>query len=429
MCGGNDALDARAVTAALTHIVKEKALPSKDMGIRDENIEEDDVIEELEALREPPRKPPNSVAYSAFRLGQEAYDLHYPKPELLSMLDTIVTFFEKAVKHIPRTKILETLQLTVEPYLEDSPLLDCPEGVDKSHARDLIKRLTSYYGLALRSNTDVEDMKKAVMATFHNVSSTDAEPHHELCASGARSWCRHHAAEAEGKPQPPHTYNLPNKVAEALRPVYQRLSDPQLQARCTSTEFLAFRRADSPFTAMALTAPSSSSAPSKRTKPPRRLMMEKKAAIIKQVQSARSQTEVGREFGISKQTVLDFIKNKAKILEVAAKSTGAKKKNASHGVYLQLEEALLVRMVLCSDSGKSYAVNLRSAVGMLAESWKAVTQETLRNCFRHAGFTLDAETAVSPQVDSVCDELPSADVAFDDLRAACRLVNSSRDNL
>ncbi|KAH7984209.1 hypothetical protein HPB52_018115 [Rhipicephalus sanguineus] len=56
--------------SCLTHIVKEKALPSKDMGIRDENIEEaavsipEDVIEELEALREPPRKPPNSVAYS-----------------------------------------------------------------------------------------------------------------------------------------------------------------------------------------------------------------------------------------------------------------------------------------------------------------------------------------------------------------------------
>ncbi|KAH7951161.1 hypothetical protein HPB52_005884 [Rhipicephalus sanguineus] len=137
MCGGTDALDARAVIAALTHIVKEKALPSEDMGIRDENIEEaavaipEDVIEELEALRELPRKPPNS---------QEAYDLHYPKPELLSMLDTIVTFFEKVVKYLPRTKILEALQLTVEPYLEDSPLLDCPEGVDKSHARDLNNR-------------------------------------------------------------------------------------------------------------------------------------------------------------------------------------------------------------------------------------------------------------------------------------------------
>ncbi|KAH7957289.1 hypothetical protein HPB52_017113 [Rhipicephalus sanguineus] len=80
----------------------------------------------------------------------------------------------------------------------------------------------------------------------------------------------------------------------------------------------AFRRADSPFTAMAPTAPLSSSVPSKRTKPPRRLTMEKKAAIIKQVQSGRSQTEA----------------------------------------------------------------------------------------------------AVSPQVDSVCDELPSVDVAFDDLRAA-----------
>ncbi|KAH7968752.1 hypothetical protein HPB52_011014 [Rhipicephalus sanguineus] len=65
---------------------------------------------------------------------------------------------------------------------------------------------------------------------------------------------------------------------------------------------------------MAPTAPSSSSAPSKRTK----LTMEKKAAIIEQVQSGRSQTE----------------------------------------------------------------------------------------------------TAVSPQVDSVCDEQPSADVAFDDLHAA-----------
>ncbi|KAH7981939.1 hypothetical protein HPB52_001916 [Rhipicephalus sanguineus] len=150
------------------------------MGIRDENIEEavvpipEDVIEELEALREPPPKPPNSVAYSdlvyvggyiaklitdvgcetcamlvttnktssPYHLlrQQEAYDLHYPKPELLSMLDTFVTFFEKAVKYLPRTKILETLQLTVEPYLKDSPLLDGPEaGKDPSKEERLLQ--------------------------------------------------------------------------------------------------------------------------------------------------------------------------------------------------------------------------------------------------------------------------------------------------
>ncbi|XP_037285225.1 tigger transposable element-derived protein 4 [Rhipicephalus microplus] len=48
------------------------------------------------------------------------------------------------------------------------------------------------------------------------------------------------------------------------------------------------------------------------------------------------------EFGISKQTVSDFIKNKVKILKVAAKSTGDAKKNASQGVYPKLEESLVV---------------------------------------------------------------------------------------
>ncbi|KAH7961269.1 hypothetical protein HPB52_006399 [Rhipicephalus sanguineus] len=137
------------------------------------------------------------------------------------------------------------LVLRTEPFVS-AALLHPPQQPSHHVARpnlppqhfppDLIKRLTSYYGLALRSNTDVEDMKKAVMATFHNVSSTDAEPHQELCPSGARSWCRHRAAEAEGKPQLPHTYNLPNKVVEALRPVYQHLSDPQLQARCSGNK-------------------------------------------------------------------------------------------------------------------------------------------------------------------------------------------------
>ncbi|KAH8038778.1 hypothetical protein HPB51_003262 [Rhipicephalus microplus] len=55
-----------------------------------------------------------------------------------------------------------------------------------------------------------------------------------------------------------------------------------------STEFLAvsccaFRSADLPFTAMALTASSYSSAPLKHTNPPCRLTMEKKAAIIEEV--------------------------------------------------------------------------------------------------------------------------------------------------
>lgn len=70
------------------------------------------------------------------------------------------------------------------------------------------------------------------MATFNHVTSTDEEPHHELCPPGPLSWCKHRSAEAEGEPQPAHKYRLSRHVAEALLPVYQRLSDPQLLARC-----------------------------------------------------------------------------------------------------------------------------------------------------------------------------------------------------
>lgn len=74
------------------------------------------------------------------------------------------------------------------------------------------------------------------MATLYHISSTDAEPHHQLCPPGALSWCRHRSAEAEGKSPPPPKYNLPSMVIEALRPIYQRLSDPQLLARCSGNK-------------------------------------------------------------------------------------------------------------------------------------------------------------------------------------------------
>ncbi|KAH6938113.1 hypothetical protein HPB50_007032 [Hyalomma asiaticum] len=69
--------------------------------------------------------------------------------------------------------------------------------------------------------------------------------------------------------------------------------------------------------------------------------MEKNAAIIKQVQSGRLQAEMGKEFGVSKQTVSDFLKSNTKVLEVATKSSGAGK-NTSRGFYPKLEEALLM---------------------------------------------------------------------------------------
>ncbi|XP_037505778.1 tigger transposable element-derived protein 4-like [Rhipicephalus sanguineus] len=139
----------------------------------------------------------------------------------------------------------------------------------------------------------------------------------------------------------------------------------------------------------------------------------KKAWVTQQLFEAYVR-KLDRRFEQQNRRVLLFVDNcavhghikdlKAVQIEFLPPNTTAILQPMDQGVIRNLKHhyksRVLSRMVLCYDSGKSYAVDLRSAVGMLAESWKAVTQETLRNCFRHAGFTLDAETAVSPQVDS-----------------------------
>ncbi|KAG0425499.1 hypothetical protein HPB47_027353 [Ixodes persulcatus] len=71
--------------------------------------------------------------------------------------------------------------------------------------QELIKRLTSYYGMALRSHPNLADMKRALVASSSTSSS---------------------------QPQPAHKYRLASHVTAALLPVYQRLSEPQLLDRC-----------------------------------------------------------------------------------------------------------------------------------------------------------------------------------------------------
>ncbi|XP_075742739.1 uncharacterized protein LOC142796312 [Rhipicephalus microplus] len=97
----------------------------------------------------------------------------------------------------------------------------------------LIDKLTDYYGWALRNNSNnVAAMQRAVMASYYHVTSTDEDPHHDLCPEGADSWCRHNACKGNGVPPPKHKYNLPGYVAEALLPVYQRLSQASLLQCC-----------------------------------------------------------------------------------------------------------------------------------------------------------------------------------------------------
>lgn len=110
---------------------------------------------------------------------------------------------------------------------------DKPLGGKGKLTKVLIDKLTGYYGWALRNNcNDLTKMQRAVMATYYHVTSTDKNPHHELCPDGSESWCQHRVAEAKSEPQPQHKYNLPAFVAEAMLPVYQRLSERSLLERC-----------------------------------------------------------------------------------------------------------------------------------------------------------------------------------------------------
>jgi len=69
----------------------------------------------------------------------------------------------------------------------------------------LIKKLSTYYSLAIRRNVNsAQDMKKAIMATFYHMISTDENPRHENCPTGSDNWCQWQQATTLGNAPEPH---------------------------------------------------------------------------------------------------------------------------------------------------------------------------------------------------------------------------------
>ncbi|KAH7981696.1 hypothetical protein HPB52_000721 [Rhipicephalus sanguineus] len=98
---------------------------------------------------------------------------------------------------------------------------------------ELVTKLTNYYGWALKAHQgNIDEMENAVLATYYHVTSTDTKPQHSRCPKGEESWCAHNKAVARQQAPPKHRYNLPEYIAEALLPVYTRLSDRKLLERC-----------------------------------------------------------------------------------------------------------------------------------------------------------------------------------------------------
>ncbi|XP_049516796.1 tigger transposable element-derived protein 6-like [Dermacentor silvarum] len=83
-------------------------------------------------------------------------------------------------------------------------------------------------------------------------------------------------------------------------------------------------------------------------------------------------------------------------------------------VHYQLR--LFNRVLLCVDCGKNYVVDVLSAIGILSDAWKAVTVDTICNCFHHAGFVLDDEDTATGH-DPAAELSPDTNI-IDDLHAS-----------
>lgn len=96
-----------------------------------------------------------------------------------------------------------------------------------------IQKLQTYYQIAITSNRgSVRDMYTAVWASYFHSCSTDNAGSHKFCPAGTESWCKHQRAEALGEPAPRHTPLLTKAQGLAVLPIYKRLTDEKLLARC-----------------------------------------------------------------------------------------------------------------------------------------------------------------------------------------------------
>ena len=97
---------------------------------------------------------------------------------------------------------------------------------------EVIDKLQTYYGLAIRQSSELQQMAKAVWAGLLHRSSTDSNPQHRCCPDGVDSWCGNKRMEAGAQATYSHHNILPKAVFDAIKPVYLRLADRSVLEKC-----------------------------------------------------------------------------------------------------------------------------------------------------------------------------------------------------
>ncbi|GFW73238.1 uncharacterized protein TNCV_2799021 [Trichonephila clavipes] len=107
-------------------------------------------------------------------------------------------------------------------------------GRKESLTDRMIDLFTTYYRNAILQNkTCLSDMRKAVWAVYFDIRSSDEEPLHSFCPVGPNSWYKYQNQVLEGSVETfRHSNKLPVAVMDAIKPVFNDLSQPKLLQDC-----------------------------------------------------------------------------------------------------------------------------------------------------------------------------------------------------
>jgi hypothetical protein len=106
--------------------------------------------------------------------------------------------------------------------------------------KERMKRWSSYYRKAIVENApNIENARNAIWAIMFHSLSTPEDPRHRFCNP---EWGWFRKAEADGRDprdvyeESAHDPPLPKDICERLIPLFQRLSDRDLLARCMTLQ-------------------------------------------------------------------------------------------------------------------------------------------------------------------------------------------------
>ena len=124
-------------------------------------------------------------------------------------------------------------------------LKNAHKGKDKIHGKgrltdDMMRKLQSYYGNALHKHAktggSLENLQKTILATLYHYMSDNSNPLHDFCPTDPETtYCDYNRLcaldrldELPSQPNP----KLPRRIGELMKPVYMRLTNPDLLGRC-----------------------------------------------------------------------------------------------------------------------------------------------------------------------------------------------------